>query len=65
VEERLKFYDTGAAPRKNVDVMEEVRRELQTGTATGGEASGAGPSVRGFGGVRGGGGRAKGSGLDD
>jgi len=25
VEERLRFYDTGTAPRKNADVMEEVR----------------------------------------
>lgn len=28
VEERLKFYETGAAPRKNLDVMAEVAREL-------------------------------------
>merc|ERR1711916_77499 len=28
VEERLKFYDTGVAPRKNVDVMKEVYDEL-------------------------------------
>merc|ERR1712238_370109 len=31
VEERLKFYETGAAPRRNVDVMEEVARELRAG----------------------------------
>merc|ERR1711906_74913 len=31
VEERLKFYETGAAPRKNIDVMEEVARHLKTG----------------------------------
>ena len=31
VEERLKFYETGAAPRKNVDVMEEVAREIAAG----------------------------------
>ena len=31
VEERLKFYETGAAPRKNVDVMEEVARQLKAG----------------------------------
>jgi len=31
VEERLKFYETGAAPRKNLDVMEEVAKELKTG----------------------------------
>ena len=29
VEERLKFYETGAAPRKNIDVMQEVARELK------------------------------------
>ena len=28
VEERLKFYETGAPPRKNVDVMEEIRKSL-------------------------------------
>lgn len=28
VEERLKFYETGAAPRKNMDVMNEVARQL-------------------------------------
>lgn len=31
VEERLKFYETGAAPRRNVDVMEEVAKELRGG----------------------------------
>jgi nucleolar protein 56 len=31
VEERLKFYETGAAPRKNVDVMEQVAREIAAG----------------------------------
>lgn len=30
VEERLKFYETGAAPRRNVDVMEEVAKQLKT-----------------------------------
>ena len=29
VEERLKFYETGAAPRRNVDVMEEVAKQLK------------------------------------
>ena len=29
VEERLKFYETGAAPRKNIDVMTEVAKELK------------------------------------
>eukprot|EP00816_Leptocylindrus_hargravesii_P005759 CAMPEP_0196805166 /NCGR_PEP_ID=MMETSP1362-20130617/4910_1 /TAXON_ID=163516 /ORGANISM="Leptocylindrus danicus, Strain CCMP1856" /LENGTH=531 /DNA_ID=CAMNT_0042177911 /DNA_START=13 /DNA_END=1608 /DNA_ORIENTATION=- len=28
VEERLKFYETGAAPRKNIDVMSEVAKQL-------------------------------------
>jgi nucleolar protein 56 len=28
VEERLKFYDTGAAPRRNIDVMEDVAKVL-------------------------------------
>merc|ERR1712160_182548 len=31
VEERLKFYETGAAPRKNIEVMEEVARHLKAG----------------------------------
>ena len=31
VEERLKFYETGAAPRRNLDVMKEVARELRGG----------------------------------
>merc|ERR1712000_340942 len=29
VEERLNFYDTGAAPRKNVDVMTAVSQKLR------------------------------------
>lgn len=29
VEERLKFYETGAAPRKNIDVMQEVAKQLK------------------------------------
>jgi nucleolar protein 56 len=28
VEERLKFYQTGESPRRNLDVMEEAKREL-------------------------------------
>lgn len=28
VEERLKFYDTGEAPRKNISVMEKVAAEI-------------------------------------
>ena len=31
VEERLKFYETGTAPRKNADVMNEVMKELGGG----------------------------------
>jgi len=31
VEERLKFYETGAAPRKNLDVMAEAAKELRAG----------------------------------
>eukprot|EP00529_Nitzschia_sp_RCC80_P023350 CAMPEP_0113476866 /NCGR_PEP_ID=MMETSP0014_2-20120614/19900_1 /TAXON_ID=2857 /ORGANISM="Nitzschia sp." /LENGTH=470 /DNA_ID=CAMNT_0000369917 /DNA_START=64 /DNA_END=1473 /DNA_ORIENTATION=- /assembly_acc=CAM_ASM_000159 len=29
VEERLKFYETGAAPRRNIDVMSEVAKSLK------------------------------------
>lgn len=29
VEERLRFYDTGEAPKKNIDVMKEVIDELR------------------------------------
>jgi len=29
VEERLKFYDTGVAPKKNIDVMHEVLEEVK------------------------------------
>ena len=31
VEERLKFYETGQAPRRNIDVMEEVSKQLKMG----------------------------------
>ena len=31
VEERLKFYETGQAPRRNIDVMEEVSKQLKAG----------------------------------
>ena len=31
VEERLKFYETGASPRRNIDVMEEISRQLKAG----------------------------------
>ena len=41
MEERLRFYDTGAAPRKNVDVMAAVRAELEGGKAGGGGGGGA------------------------
>lgn len=30
VEERLKFYETGAAPRKNLDVMEQIRKSIES-----------------------------------
>jgi nucleolar protein 56 len=33
VEERLKFYETGAAPRRNIDVMEEVSKELKAASS--------------------------------
>jgi len=36
VEERLKFYETGAAPRKNLDVMVEIRKGLEAGKAKAG-----------------------------
>ena len=32
VEERLKFYQTGEAPRRNLAVMEEAKRELDAAT---------------------------------
>lgn len=38
VEERLRFYDTGETPRKNLDVMKEVMAEL----ASDEEAAGGG-----------------------
>ncbi|KAL7580980.1 hypothetical protein ACA910_005794 [Epithemia clementina (nom. ined.)] len=31
VEERLKFYETGASPRRNIDVMEEISKQLKAG----------------------------------
>ena len=34
VEERLKFYESGEAPRKNVDVMKEAIAEVSTHTVT-------------------------------
>merc|ERR1711862_360550 len=33
VEERLKFYETGAAPRKNIDVMESIAKERRAAAA--------------------------------
>jgi len=38
VEERLRFYDSGEAPRKNVDVMKEVLEELKAEAAGSGGA---------------------------
>jgi nucleolar protein 56 len=29
VEERLKFYETGQAPRRNIDVMEEIAKSMK------------------------------------
>jgi len=34
VEERLTFYETGAAPRKNVDVMAKVAKQLASASAS-------------------------------
>jgi hypothetical protein len=41
VEERLRFYDTGETPRKNLDVMKEVMAEISSDeeAAGGGEAA--------------------------
>merc|ERR1740124_1222275 len=39
VEERLRFYDTGEAPRKNVDCMKEVMDELRGGAPKDDEAA--------------------------
>jgi len=33
VDERLKFYDTGVAPRKNIEVMQEAMAEFEVSTA--------------------------------
>ena len=32
VEERLMFFETGATPRKNIDVMKEAMSELEAAT---------------------------------
>ena len=37
VEERLKFYETGAAPRKNIDIMEEIRKNLDSAKGDNGD----------------------------
>ena len=39
VEERLKFFDTGDAPRKNVDVMRKAMDEAGEGADDGSDAS--------------------------
>jgi hypothetical protein len=49
VEERLRFYDSGDAPRKNVDVMKEARAEVleelsNRGSGNDGAVSAAAPS---------------------
>jgi nucleolar protein 56 len=38
VEERLKFYETGAAPRKNVDVMKEAMKEAHDEAGNGSDS---------------------------
>jgi len=38
VEERLKFYETGAAPRKNIDVMQDVARQLKVDNGEDGDS---------------------------
>ena len=45
VEERLRFYDTGEQPRKNLDVMTEVANELRAAAAADG-ADGAEPAKK-------------------
>lgn len=40
VEERLKFYETGAAPRKNIDIMEEIRKNLDAANGGGKDKEG-------------------------
>jgi len=40
IEERLNFYETGAQPRKNIDVMEEVSRQLAVASSASDEAKG-------------------------
>lgn len=40
VEERLKFYETGAAPRKNIDVMKEAMKEAAVEDAEGDDSDG-------------------------
>ena len=44
VEERLKFYSSGAAPRKNIDVMHAVSEELKM--EMGGSVAVSAPAVR-------------------
>jgi len=34
VEERLKFYDSGTVPRKNLDVMKQALTEVQAESGT-------------------------------
>jgi nucleolar protein 56 len=40
VEERLAFYDSGAAPRKNIDVMREAAAEVAAAAGGGGDDAG-------------------------
>lgn len=48
VEERLKFYETGDAPRKNIDVMREAIKEsgLPAGDGAGGEGEADGKKAK-------------------
>lgn len=40
VEDRLKFYDSGEAPKKNIDAMKEVLEELNKSVANEGDDEG-------------------------
>ena len=48
VEERLKFYETGDAPRKNIDVMREAIKEsgLPAGDGAGSEGEADGKKAK-------------------
>merc|ERR1711957_752459 len=46
VEERLKFYETGAAPRRNIDVMQDVAKQLKIDGGDDEEMADATPSKK-------------------